>query len=220
MDGHGLLSFLESIRHDVPGPLQWAFDDLMQLVRNIVDALDQVIAPPEVIDTGKQHLSTHHSTLLTHASTLKSGLDDFQTVYTGDGSNAYYQTAYQAHQQLGQLTDHLSFAMSTHDTISTNLGDGQFAQGALFVCMGAMIPTAVTLPEGTPVMAGEGVGAGFSIAALWAAIDAIDAALGGLLGASLPWIAGALGTLIVVKALTDSGVLSLPKSIKIGRAHV
>ena len=78
MDGHGLLALLERIRPDVPGPLQGAFDELVQLVRNIVDALDQVIAPQEVIDTGKHHLSTHYNTLLNHATTLKSNLDDFQ----------------------------------------------------------------------------------------------------------------------------------------------
>lgn len=211
MDGHGLISFLESIRPDVPGFLQGPFDDLVQLVRDIVDALDQVIAHQEVIDTGKQQLGTHHSTLLNHMSTLKTNLDDFQTVYTGGGSNAYFQTAYQAHAQLGQLTDHLSFAMSAHQTISTNLGDGQVAHDALGFMLGAMIVSSPSLPEGTPLVAGEGAGAGFSMAALWAAMDAIGTTLTGLATAALPYVVVALGTLVVAKALDDSGILNFAK---------
>ena len=203
MDGHGLLAFMESIRGDVPGPLQGAFDDLLQLVKNIVDALDQIVAPPEVIDTGKQHLSNYHSTLLTHASTLKNYLDDFQTTYTGQGSDAYFQTAYQAHLQLGHLTDHLSFAIDAHNTISNNLGSGQIAQGALFGFMAAMIPTAATLPEGTPIMAGEGAGAGFSVAALWAAMQAVGATLASLAAAALPYVAVTAVALVLVTSLTS-----------------
>lgn len=211
MDGHGLLSLLESIRPDVPGILQGPFDDLVQLVRNMVDALDQIIAPPETIDNGKQQLLTHHSTLLDHISTLKTNLDDFQTVYTGNGSNAYFDTAYQAHSQLGQLTDHLSFAASAHDTISTNLGDGQVAQGALFFMMGAMVLSAPGLPEDTPLVAGEGAGAGFSMAALWTAMSTIGTTLTGLTTAALPYVIVALGTLVVAKAIDDSGILNFAK---------
>ncbi|MEO7018610.1 MAG: hypothetical protein ABI234_00480 [Ktedonobacteraceae bacterium] len=206
MDGHWLLSFLESIRKDVPGLLQGAFDDLVQLVRNIVDALEQVVAPPEAIDTGKRHLSIHHTTLLNHASTLKTNLDDFQTVYTGDGSDGYHQAAYQAHLQLGQLTDHLSFAMGAHDSISTNLGDGQFAHNALGSMLGAMVFSSPSLPEGTPLVAGEGVGAGFSMAALVAAMDAVGVTLTGLATAALPYVVVGTVALVVVTALSGDSV--------------
>lgn len=218
MDAHGLLAFLEGLRADVPGFLQGAFDDLVHLVRDIVDAVDQTVAPPEVIDAGKRGLSAHHSTLLGHTATLKASLDDFQTIYTGKGSDAYFQTAYDAHLHLGRLTDHLSFAMGAHDTISTNLGDGQVAQGALFVCVGAMVVTLPAMPEGTPIMAGEGAGAGISIAALWAAMDAIGTALAGLTTAALPYLVVGTAALVMVTALTGDASPTIVFATKLNTA--
>lgn len=200
MDGHGLIAFLESIRHDVPGPLQGMFDDVVQLVRNVVDALDQTVAPPDVMYSGKQQLLTHHSTLLDHISTLKTNLDDFQTVYTGSGSDAYFQTAYQAHSQLGQLTDHLSFAIGAHDSMAIELGIAGGAVIALGFVLGAFIVNTFLLPEGVPGYALEGAGAGFSLSSLSAAMASVGTTLTGLATAALPTVVAALPYVVAATA--------------------
>jgi hypothetical protein len=71
-----------------------------------------------------------------------------------------------------------------------------------------MVVTLPAMPEATPVMAGEGAGAGISLAALWAAMDAVGTALAGLTTAALPYIVVGTAALIVVTALTGDSSLS------------
>ncbi|HEU5374977.1 MAG TPA: hypothetical protein VFV38_06040 [Ktedonobacteraceae bacterium] len=223
VDGRELLSTLEGLRQDIPGPLQGAFEDVIQLVRSIVDAVEQIVAPPNVIHDGKHQLLNHHTTLTGHATTLKTNLTDFQTVYTGSGSDAYFLTASQAHQQLNLLTDHLSFAVSSHDTIATNLGDAQLAQRILFGIIAAFVFTLFLLPEGVPAFAAEGAGGGFSVAALWTAINTVGSTLAGLATAALPYVAAGTLTLVAVATLSgDSSQVQVQQSsisIDIGLAN-
>ncbi len=202
MDGNGLISFLEGIRHDIPAPLQSEFDDTVKLIRNIVDTLEQVVAPPAVMQSGKQRLQTHHSTLLDHASTLQSALADFQSVYTGPGSEAYHQAANHSLQQLNLLTDHLAFAIGAHDSIASNLEDALLAMTALELILGAFIATTFLLPEGVPGWAAEGVGGGMSLASFATAMASVSSTLLSLAEAALPWVVWGLAALVAVTWLS------------------
>jgi hypothetical protein len=203
MDGNGLISFLEGIRHDIPAPLQSEFDDTVKLIRNIVDTLEQVVAPPAVMQSGKQRLQTHHSALLDHASTLQSALADFQGVYTGPGSEAYHQAANHSLQQLNLLTDHLAFAIGAHDAIASNLEDALLAMTALELILAAFIATTFLLPEGVPGWAAEGVGGGMSLASFATAMASVSSTLLSLAEAALPWVVWGLAALVAVTWLSS-----------------
>jgi hypothetical protein len=194
MDGLELIAALEGLRDKIPATWSQDFEDLIANIRNTYEMSTKYVTPPEPVHVGRQNLAAHHATLDSLCVQLGSGLETFQQVYIGSGSDAYRTRAAMSLQNLQLVRDHLATASALHNTMAINFDTATEAKLALVallaglaVTLGVLIASAgTTAPITIPAAAFEIAGGAISIGLMTEAEIAAAGAIMGLLWAGLP----------------------------------
>lgn len=219
MDIEQLLGELEGLAHKVHVP---GFQDLIQTVRNIYEKTVEYITPHEPISDASRTLTALHSELNSLCTQLETSLPDFQTVYTGAGSDTYHASAAFALQGMQQQRDALAHAAQQHQTMAEQFALARDMQIALIVMLGAVTVTLIALvasagadaPITVPLAIGETVGAAAIITTLTEALVAAGIAVDALLAflATEEGLALFAATAIVITGLTHPHLLSVSQT--------
>jgi len=212
-----LLGELEGLAHKVHVP---GFQDLIQTVRNIYEKTIEYITPHEPISDASRTLIALHSELNSLCTQLETSLPEFQTVYTGAGSDTYHASASFALQGMQQQRDALAHAAQQHQTMATQSALARDMQIALIVMLGAVAITLIALvasagldaPITVPLAIGETAGAAATIAILTEALVAAGIAVDALLAflVTEEGLALLAATAIVITGLTHPQLLPHP----------